>query len=188
MIPTRTKGDFNETTYIRMNKDIIKKSKHLAYLLRHDKEYEFDKNGWREVRDLVHNHGYTEKELEEIVKNNNKQRYEFNTSHTKIRARQGHSIIVDVELQEAEPPKILYHGTSTKFLKSIFRDGINGGKRLFVHLSHTKEIAYEVGLRHGSPYILEVNCEKMVEDGIKFYLSRNGVWLTKYVDVKYIKV
>ena len=62
------------------------------------------------------------------------------------------------------------------------------GKRLFVHLSQTKEIAYEVGSRHGSPYILEVNCEKMIEDGIKFYLSRNGVWLTKYVDVKYIKV
>ncbi len=143
----------------------------------------------REVGDLVHNHGYTEKELEEIVKNNNKQRYEFNTSHTKIRARQGHSIIVDVELQEAEPPKNLYHGTSTKFLKfHIPRWHKRWKKTICSSVANKRNCLRKSARRHGSPYILEVNCEKMVEDGIKFYLSRNGVWLTKYVDVKYIKV
>lgn len=130
-------------------KYLIRKSKHLAFLLRHDTDYAFDEHGWREVRDLVHNHGYSKAELEEIVATNDKQRYEFNAQHTKIRARHD--------------------------------------SRLYVHLSPTVEIDRKVGSRHGTPYVLGIDCKAMAADGIKFFLSNNGVWLTKYIASKYLK-
>lgn len=167
-------------------KDLIKKGKHLAFLLRHDTEYQFDEHGWREVSDLIKNHGYTMKELEDIVETNNKQRYEFSNDKKKIRARQGHSINVDVELKEATPPDILYHGTATRFLSSILKQGIVKGTRLYVHLSDNIETAEKVGSRHGTPVVLSLDTKRMVADGIKFYLSNNNVWLTEYVDSKYV--
>lgn len=172
-------------------KELISKGKELAFLLRHDKEAFknglIDQNGWRNVSELVNDKGYSVDLIEEIVATNNKKRYEFNEDHTKIRARQGHSINVDVELTEAEPPKVLYHGTSTKALESIYKQGILKGERLYVHLSKDEETALKVGSRHGTPYVLKIDSEQMHKDGIKFYLSNNGVWLTDYVDVKYIK-
>ncbi len=165
---------------------LIHRGKHLAFLLRHDKKYKFDEHGWREVSDLTENHGYTMEELEEIVSTNDKQRYEFSGDRKKIRARQGHSIHVDVELQETIPPDVLFHGTAITALDSIMQQGLLKGNRLYVHLSSTKETATNVGKRHGKPVILRIDAKKMHEDGIKFYLSRNGVWLTDFVDVKYI--
>ena len=158
----------------------------MSFLLRHDKAYRFDEHGWREVSDLITNHGYTMDELKEIVATNNKQRYEFSEDMTRIRARQGHSIHVDVELEKTLPPDILYHGTGEQFLASIMDQGINKGNRLYVHLSATGETAVNVGRRHGKPIVLVVNTKRMAEDGHKFYLSRNGVWLTDFVEVKYI--
>lgn len=169
------------------SKELIRKSKHLAFLLRHDTEYAFDKNGWREVKDLIENHGYTRRELDEIVETNDKQRYEYNHPHTKIRACQGHSIDVDVQLQEALPPNVLYHGTSTKTLEAIYKDGIQRRDRLYVHLSTDKTTALKVGSRHGTPFVLKIDCKSMVSDGFKFYLSHNGIWLTTEVPKKYIK-
>ena len=67
------------------------------------------------------------------------------------------------------------------------REGIKKGTRLYVHLSKDKETATNVGARHGTPHVLEINSEQMYKDGVKFYLSNNGVWLTDYVDNKYIK-
>ena len=104
--------------------ELIKRGKKLSYLLRHDKSYAFDEHGWREVSDLVANHAFTMEELREIVATNNKQRYEFSEDMTRIRARQGHSIQVDVELAEATPPVILYHGTAKAFIGSIMKQGI----------------------------------------------------------------
>ena len=164
--------------------------KNLSFLLRHDKEALesglIDKNGWRSVSELVKNHGYTKDLIVEIVKTNNKQRYEFNADGSKIRARQGHSIDVDVNLSETVPPSVLYHGTHTKALESIYEHGIIKGERLYVHLSKDEETALKVGSRHGTPFVLKIDAKKMREDGIKFYLSNNGVWLTDYVDPKYI--
>lgn len=165
---------------------LIKRSKKLSYLLRHDKSYAFDEHGWREVSDLVANHGFTLEELREIVATNNKQRYEFSEDMTRIRARQGHSIQVDVELAEAAPPDILYHGTAKAFVKSIMSQGILNGKRLYVHLSTTIDMATKVGERHGEPVVLVIDAKRMSEDGNKFFLSRNGVWLTEFVEAKYI--
>ena len=166
---------------------LIQRGKKLSYLLRHDKSYAFDEHGWREVSDLVANHGFTVEELSEIVATNNKQRYEFSEDMTRIRARQGHSIQVDVELAEATPPDMLYHGTAKAFVESIMSQGIQKGKRLYVHLSSTIEAATKVGARHGEPVVLCIGAKRMHEDGIKFFLSRNSVWLTEFVDVKYIK-
>ncbi len=170
--------------------DVIKQGKHLAFLLRHDKEGLekglIDKNGWRKVEELIKLHQYTKELLEEIVETNDKQRYEFNNDKTKIRARQGHSIDVDVELKEETPPDILYHGTSSKFLESIYKQGILKGTRQHVHLSGDIETAKKVGARHGNPVVLFIDTKKMKEDGIKFFKSNNGVWLTEYINQKYI--
>ena len=165
---------------------LIQRGKKLSYLLRHDKSYAFDEHGWREVNDLVVNHSFTMVELREIVATNNKQRYEFSEDMTRIRARQGHSIQVDVELAEATPPDILYHGTAKSFVESIMSQGIQKGKRLYVHLSTTIDTATKVGERHGEPAVLVIDAKRMHEDGIKFFLSRNGVCLTKFVDAKYV--
>ena len=165
---------------------LIQRGKKLSYLLRHDKSYAFDEHGWREVSDLVGNHGFTMEELREIVATNNKQRYEFSEDMTRIRARQGHSNQVDVELEEAIPPDVLYHGTAKEFADSIMKQGILKGKRLYVHLSTTIEAATKVGARHGEPVVLAINAKRMHEDGTKFFLSRNNVWLTEFVDAKYI--
>ena len=172
-----------------MSKDnLVKKGKHLSFLLRHDTEYQFDEHGYREVKELIKNHGYTKAELIELVETNDKQRYEFNNDKTKIRARQGHSINVDVELKETTPPDVLYHGTATRFLDSIMKTGINKMSRNYVQLSTDIDTATTVGSRHGTPIILKVDSRKMSDDGIKFYLSNNNVWLTEYVDTKYIEI
>lgn len=166
--------------------DIIRKGKRLAFLLRHDKDYQFDEHGWREVSDLIANHGYTMEILDEIVETNNKKRYEYSEDKSKIRARQGHSVNVDVELKEVIPPDFLYHGTAETTLSAIMKEGIIKGSRLHVHLSQTEETALNVGKRHGKPVVLRINAGQMNQDGIKFYLSNNGVWLTEYVSPKYI--
>lgn len=162
------------------------KSRKLAFLLRHDRNYEFDCHGWREVSNLIEHCGFTLDELCEIVNTNNKQRFEFSDDMKNIRARQGHSVNVDVELTEKMPPNILYHGTSVEKVNSILSSGLLPQTRLYVHLSDNVETALNVGKRHGKPVVFKVDTKKMSEDGIVFYLSRNGVWLVDKVDVHYI--
>ena len=170
--------------------DIIRKGKHLAFLLRHDKEAfedgRIDKHGWRQVIELA-KLGYDRSLLDEIVDTNNKQRYEYSSNRRMIRARQGHSIPVDVELKEATPPNFLYHGTATRFLESIYRKGLLPGTRLYVHLSPDEETAINVGSRHGNPYVIKIDCQKMLTDGCKFFISNNGVWLTEKVKPEYFR-
>lgn len=169
------------------DKKLIEKGKKLSFLLRHDTEYEFDEHGYREVKDLIENHNYTFDEINEIVETNDKKRYEFNSDKSRIRARQGHSIKINVDLIETTPPDMLYHGTATRFLDNIYVQGILKGSRNHVHLSSDNETAIKVGTRHGKPYVLKINAKQMFNDGCKFYLSNNGVWLTDFVDKKYIK-
>lgn len=165
--------------------DLIHKEKRLAYLLRHDPN--IDIHGWREVHDLVENHGYSREELVSIVANSNKQRFEFSMDGQYIRARQGHSVKVDVELEEAMPPEYLYHGTLVTNIPSIMKNGILQMDRLHVHLSVDEDTAVKVGgRRKGDVAILKVAARKMWEDGYRFGLSRNGVWLTETVPQKYL--
>ena len=165
-------------------------SKRLAFLLRHDRKA-FDKGyidtkGWRSMDELIQKHGFTKDELLEIVKTDRKGRYEINELN-KIRAVQGHSIPVEVDLVESQPPDILYHGTSSKFIESIMQEGIKNETRLYVHLSQDKNVAMEVGKRHGGDcVIITIDAKRMYEDVIKFFLSKNGVWLVKYVSTKYM--
>lgn len=169
-------------------KDTIQKGQRLAYLLRHDAEAleqgKIDGHGWRMVDELARL-GYSRELLDEIVASNNKQRYEYSADGKMIRARQGHSINVDVELTEATPPDVLYHGTATCFLESIYANGLVAGNRLYVHLSSDEATAINVGSRHGAAVVIKIDCRKMLDDGCKFYLSNNGVWLTKQVLTKY---
>ena len=162
------------------------KSRKLAYLLRHDRKGNFDQNGWRDVDELIRNYGFTMEELTAIVNLNNKKRFEFSEGCTRIRARQGHSVPVDVELHEMLPPDVLYHGTAQQNVESILKEGLKKGNRLHVHLSADPVVAESVGKRHGLPVILKVNTKDMREAGTVFYFSRNGVWLTDYVDPQYI--
>ena len=107
--------------------DDIKLGKFLSLILRHKPEtvrITLDKNGWVDVNELIEkiklSGRYIDMEiLERIVRENNKKRYTFNENKTKIRASQGHSIEVELNLKEMTPPKILYHGTATRFLESI---------------------------------------------------------------------
>lgn len=166
--------------------DLIRKGKQLSFLLRHDTEYSFDEHGYREVLDLAQNHGFTKDEIVELVETNDKQRYEFNDDKSKIRARQGHSVDINVDLKETLPPDVLFHGTATRFLDSIREKGILKMSRNYVQLSEKIDTAMEVGSRHGKPVVLGIDTKTMREDCVKFYLSNNNVWLTEFVDSKYI--
>ena len=126
--------------------------------------------------------------LEEIVRTDSKQRYSFNEDKTLIRANQGHSIPVDVELEQKTPPDVLWHGTGEKYVESINKIGLIPKSRLYVHLSKDYETAKTVGSRHGNPVVYQINAKQMAEDGYPFYLSVNGVWLTKEVPVQYLSI
>lgn len=126
--------------------------------------------------------------LEDIVKSDKKSRYSFNLDKSKIRANQGHSISVNVELKEALPPMYLYHGTAKANLDSILESGIRKMNRLYVHFSEDIDTALQVGSRHGTPIVLKINTTKMKEDGYQFYLSKNNVWLVDFVPNSYIGV
>ena len=176
--------------------DLIKVGKFLSLILRHQPEaigISLDEHGWANVDELINGVNRTGKYqmdrdmLEEIVRSNNKQRYSFNEDHQLIRANQGHSIPVDVELEQKTPPVILYHGTGEKYVASIDRDGLLPKSRLYVHLSSSVETAINVGSRHGKPVVYSVDCKSMVSDGYQFFLSVNGVWLTKSVPVQYLR-
>ena len=126
--------------------------------------------------------------LEEIVRTDNKQRYSFNDDKTKIRANQGHSIPVDVELEQKTPPDVLWHGTGEKYVSSIEAEGLIPKTRLYVHLSSDPDTAIKVGSRHGKPVVYEVAAKEMQEDGYVFFQSVNGVWLTKHVPTNISKM
>lgn len=178
-----------------MNEKLVKdKSKLLSLVLRHSPQtigLKLDQNGWVNVSELIiqcnkYHHKMDETMLNFIVENNDKKRFTFNDDKTKIRASQGHSIAVELDLKEVEPLEYLYHGTVEKFIESIKKTGLQKMKRQHVHLSKDKATAEKVGSRRGVPVILTVNTKMMYQEGYKFYLSENEVWLTNEVPVKYI--
>lgn len=177
--------------------DLKKTSVFISLILRHKPEVigiTLDCHGWAKVDELIEGINASGKYsidmsmLEEIVRTDNKQRYSFNEDRTKIRANQGHSVNVDVELKEAVPPEILYHGTGEKYVASINAEGLKPKSRLYVHLSKDAETAVTVGSRHGKPIVYTVASGEMYRQGYTFYLSENGVWLTKNIPVEFIKI
>lgn len=125
-------------------------------------------------------------DLVECVETNDKQRFAIDVTGELIRANQGHSIEVDLRLEEREPPVTLYHGTVERFLPSILQEGLVRGKRHHVHLSKNLETARKVGSRRGKPAILKVDAGRMHREGHRFLLSANGVWLTDAVPPSYL--
>ena len=175
------------------NQNLTKLSKFLALVLRHKPQaagVTLDGEGWCIVEDLIKNSKgrFTKENLELIVSTDNKGRYAFNEDHSKIRANQGHSIEVDLNLEPKIPPPILYHGTALRFMDSINEKGLLPMNRQYVHLSATYETAVSVGKRHGKVVVLDIDSAKMHEDGILFYCSENGVWLVDKVPAQYFKV
>lgn len=172
-------------------------SKFLSLVLRHSPEtieLKLDENGWADVDELIEKCNKKESQnemtaelLDYVVKNNDKKRFAFNEDKTKIRASQGHSISVELNLNEAEPSEFLYHGTVDKFLENIKKEGLQKMSRQHVHLSKDRETAIKVGSRRGAPQILTIRSGEMFRDGFKFYLSENNVWLTDEVPAKYIE-
>jgi putative RNA 2'-phosphotransferase len=171
-------------------------SKFLSYVLRHAPEsigIEFDQHGWVEIDTLLaaakkHGHEISRETLNNVVSINDKQRFKISDDGTHIRASQGHSIEVELDLQPVIPPDFLYHGTVSKFLDAIQSEGLKKMKRQHVHLSADIQTATKVGSRRGTPVILVINARKMFQDGCSFYLSDNNVWLTDAVPSKYISL
>jgi putative RNA 2'-phosphotransferase len=127
-------------------------------------------------------------ELDVLVADNDKKRFQFSEDRTRIRASQGHSIEVDLGYEPQVPPEILYHGTATRFLDSIKRIGFVKGSRHPVHLSALVDTAYKVGLRHGKPVVISVRAGEMCKAGTLFYLTPNGVWLVEAVSPQYLRI
>ena len=176
--------------------ELTKISRYLSLILRHHPEaagISLDAHGWADVDELIAGiqkgkyPDFSREILDEIVRTDNKQRYSYDDSRQRIRANQGHSIPVDVELKQAIPPEILWHGTGEKYTESIDRTGLISKSRLYVHLSADTQTAVAVGKRHGRPVIYQVDSGRMSRDGYRFFLSENGVWLTKAVPPEYLR-
>ncbi|HTE10413.1 MAG TPA: RNA 2'-phosphotransferase [Chitinophagaceae bacterium] len=169
-------------------------SKLMSLVLRHKPDeigLQLDENGWAVVQELIEKINakgidINAETINNIVATNDKKRFAFNQDKTMIRASQGHSIEVELNLPEAIPPGILYHGTTDRFLESILANGLQKQNRQHVHLSATMETAAAVGSRHGKPVILTINAKSMHDAGYKFYLSANKVWLIDSVPFQYI--
>ena len=177
-------------------KEVTRISKFLSLILRHRPEtigLALDENGWANVEELIekmnsHKLSVTRDMLDTVVSTNNKQRFAFNEHKTMIRANQGHSIRVELDLKEMVPPTYLYHGTSEKAVPSIMKTGLQKRERHHVHLSQDIPTAIAVGRRHGKPIVFCIAAQQMHQDGYIFYLSENNVWLTDFVPVQYLKL
>lgn len=177
-----------------MDKHLIRVSKYLAKVLRHAPHeigLTLQPGGWVPIDDLLaasarNGVRIAYDDLVECVETNDKRRFAFDETGDLIRANQGHSVEVDLQLKEQDPPEILYHGTVERSMESILATGLNRGKRHHVHLSRDVETARKVGARRGKPVLLTVDAARMRREGHAFFLSENGVWLTDAVPPTYL--
>ena len=169
-------------------------SKFLSLVLRHKPEtigLGLDTGGWAAIDELLaaaeaHGRKISRELLDHVVFTNDKQRFAFSADGLKIRANQGHSIGIDLGLEPVAPPATLFHGTATRFMAAIRREGLRKMRRQHVHLSSTYDVAQRVGARHGDPAVLEIDCAAMVAEGHQFYLAKNGVWLSDAVPARFL--
>ncbi|EYF08175.1 RNA 2'-phosphotransferase [Chondromyces apiculatus] len=173
---------------------MIKQSKFLSLVLRHQPKahgLSLDEHGWAPLDEVIAaanraGLALTRELVAEIVATSDKKRFALSEDGVSIRAQQGHSVEVDLELVALAPPALLYHGTAARFLASIREQGLLRQSRNHVHLSADVETATKVGGRHGKPVVLTVRSEDMARDGHSFYRSGNGVWLVEAVPVAYL--
>ena len=177
-------------------KRLVKISKYLSKHLRHQPErlnLIMANGGWVKIEDLLracakNNFPVTFDELKEVVERNDKRRFSFDETNEKIRANQGHSIEVDLELKPQTPPARLFHGTAEQIVSIILERGLQKMRRHHVHLSIETETARRVGARHGKPVIFEIDTPAMLKEGFEFFVSANGVWLVENVPPKFLKL
>ncbi|MFI9009754.1 RNA 2'-phosphotransferase [Actinosynnema sp. NPDC053489] len=173
---------------MREKERAVRLSKRMSKVLRHAPEEvgpALDAAGWVDLDDLARALGVTRARVLEVVADNDKQR--FAVEGGRIRANQGHTVPVALDLPVAEPPAELYHGTVSRFLPDILRDGLRPMARHDVHLSATVETAVRVGSRRGRPVVLAVDAAAMAADGHEFRVSANGVWLTAAVPPNHLR-
>lgn len=176
-------------------KRLVKVSKYLSRHLRHEPErlgITLEPGGWVRVDELLRacarrSFPLSEDELREVVAGNDKRRFSFDDAGTRIRANQGHSVDVDLGLEAADPPPVLFHGTAERNLAAILAQGLERRGRHHVHLSLDVETATRVGARHGRPVVLEVAAAAMAAAGHDFFVTANGVWLTDAVPPRYLR-
>lgn len=175
---------------------LIKISRYLSKHLRHTPErigLTVVPGGWVNVDELLaackaHSFLINRHELDEVVAKNDKKRFSFDSTGTLIRANQGHSIEVDLQLESAIPPDVLYHGTGQGTVKVILAEGLRKMSRHHVHLSTDILTAKKVGMRHGYPVVFRVDAALMHQYGYNFYCSKNGVWLVAHVPPQYLQM
>ncbi|UCF07058.1 MAG: RNA 2'-phosphotransferase [bacterium] len=173
----------------------IKKSKFLCWVLRHEPDkigLSLDPHGWAHISELIEaardrGVNLTREEIYEITETDAKGRYQISADLERIRALYGHSVPVDLGVEPAEPPKILYHGTARKYLGSIAKHGLGPGRRQFVHLSSDAESASSVGGRHGRAVVLEIDAGRLHADGHELFQISRDTWLTRAVPAEYIR-
>lgn len=178
-------------------KQLNKTSKFLSFVLRHKPEaigLTLDASGWATLDELIDKandsgevRNLDRALIQEVVDTNDKKRFIISDDGQQIRANQGHSIDVDLQLKPVTPPEFLYHGTATRFLDSILQEGLKPQQRQHVHLSTDIETATAVGQRYGKPVILKIKALSMHEQGYVFYRSENGVWLTRNVSPSFFE-
>lgn len=170
-------------------KTLVKKSKHLSKVLRHDPGsvgLTLDTAGWVSVSALLSAMRLSMEDLEQVVDGNNKKRFEFNEDKTRIRASQGHSVDVDLGYEAKTPPETLFHGTSTDLIPTLYKEGLKKMSRHHVHLSVDFPTAQVVARRRPNPIVITVLAGEMHRKGFEFYLSTNGVWLTDNVPLDFL--
>ena len=175
-------------------REFIQLSKFLSYVLRHNPDtigLTMASNGWVNIDELLlkmNNSGnFIDRDvLSRIVREDSKSRYAISEDGLYIRANQGHSVPIDLQLDKIDPPALLFHGTAGRNIISIKASGLLKQQRHHVHLSESVEIAKQVGSRYGKPVVLTINAKEMAANGFLFYCSDNGVWLTEHVPVDYI--
>lgn len=176
-----------------MNQNLVATSKFLSYVLRHNPAaigVDLDPAGWLDIDALLtaaaaHGRQIDRSTLDQVIAENDKRRFEVRGN--RIRAAQGHSVNVDLELAAVEPPDVLYHGTATRFLNAILHEGLKPMRRGHVHLSADPATARSVGARHGRPVVLTVDAAGMHHNRHTFHVAANGVWLTHHVPPKWLR-
>ncbi len=175
---------------------LVKISKYLSKHLRHQPErlgLTLEDGGWVRVADLLracaaNNFPISAEELKEVVEKNDKQRFSFDAGGERIRANQGHSVEIDLQLAPQIPPAKLFHGTAARNVAGVREHGLLKMARHHVHLSADTETARKVGIRHGKPVIFEIDTKAMLAAGFEFYVSANGVWLVEEVPPQFLKL
>lgn len=172
----------------------IRLSRLLSYVLRHRPDAigaTLTPDGWIAIDELIARSAaagtpFARDELLDVVARDDKRRYTLSPDGQRIRAAQGHSIAVTLELPALQPPDVLYHGTATRFVASIMADGLRPQSRQHVHLSANHDTAIKVGQRHGKPVVLRIDAARMHAQGFVFRQADNGVWLTDRVPPDFI--